>query len=80
MPTKLSTANVYTDAELLALYREAVAIVSVSGQTYTTNINGHETTWTSADLDKLWETIDRLESRINSTVAPATNLARLVRP
>lgn len=76
MVTKVTTANTYTDAELLALLREGVALIAATGQSYT--IAGR--TYMAANLPAMRETIDWLESRISSTEnGIVTNLARLVR-
>lgn len=78
MPEKYVAANSYSDAELLALYREAAARLSVSGQTY--QIAGRM--YTAADLDKIWEMIERLEARIaaaSATPGSKTNLAKFGR-
>jgi hypothetical protein len=76
MVTKVTTANSYTDAELLALFREGVALIAATGQGYT--INGR--TYTAANLPAMRDTIDWLETRIASSESGlATNLVRLVR-
>lgn len=76
MVTKVTTANAYTDAELLALFREGVALIAATGQSYV--IQGR--TFTAANLPSMRDTIDWLESRISLTEnGIATNLARRVR-
>jgi len=75
MATKVTTANTYTDAELLALYREGVAQIAATGQSY--QIAGR--TYTAASLPALRDTIDWLESRISSEQGMATNYVKLVR-
>ena len=76
MVTKVTTANSYTDAELLALLREGVALIAATGQSYM--ISGR--TYTAANLPAMRDTIDWLESRISSSESGvATNLVRLVR-
>lgn len=66
----------YTDAELLALFREALARVSVSGQSY--QIAGR--IFTAANLPEIRKQVEWLESRVNATSGPAENIARLKRP
>lgn len=56
---KLTTSNTYTDEELLALYREAIAQLSVA-QTY--RLDGVE--YTRAQLPHLRKVVEWLESRI----------------
>lgn len=75
MPEAYSTSNTYTDAELLALYREALARISVSGQSYV--INGR--TFTMASLKEIREQIVWLEGRLAAADGPATNVAQLRR-
>lgn len=76
MVAKVTTANTYTDAELLALLREGVALIAATGQSYA--ISGR--TYTAANLPAMRETIDWLESRIASEDSGlATNYVRLVR-
>lgn len=76
MVTKVTTANTYTDAELLALFREGVALIAATGQNY--QIMGR--TFTAASLPSMWDTIERLETRIAAAATGlATNYARLVR-
>jgi hypothetical protein len=65
----------YTDAELLALFREAYAQIAATGVSYT--IAGRQ--WASADLPAIQKQIEWLEGRIDGDSAPAQNLARLVR-
>jgi hypothetical protein len=77
MVTKVTTANTYSDAELLALFREGVALIAATGQSY--QIAGR--TFSAASLPAMWDTIERLEARISaaSSGPMATNYARLVR-
>lgn len=76
MVTKVTTANTYTDAELLALLREGVALIAATGQSY--QIAGR--TYNAANLPAMRDTIDWLESRISSTAnGIVTNYAKLVR-
>lgn len=75
MPAKFATTNSYTDAELLALFREAYAQIAATGQSY--KIGTRE--YVAADLADIREEIAWLDSRINSDTAPAVNLARLAR-
>lgn len=77
MAAKITTANTYTDAELLALLREGVAQIAATGQSY--SIAGR--TYTAANLPSMRDTIDWLESRISAASSGiVTNYARLVRP
>jgi hypothetical protein len=72
---KFSTSNVYSDGELLALFREAYAQIAATGVSY--SIAGRQ--WSSADLPQIRDEITWLEGRIDGDSAPAQNLARLVR-
>jgi hypothetical protein len=76
MGAKITTANNYTDAELLALLREGVAQIAATGQSY--QIAGR--TYNAASLPAMWDTIERLEARMASESSGlATNYVRLVR-
>lgn len=77
MVTKFTTSNSYTDAELLALFREGVAAIAATGQSY--QIAGR--TYTAASLDAMWKMIDNLERRINAADSGtlATNYVKVVR-
>ena len=76
MPSKATTGNTYTHEELLALYNEALAQLTVSGQSY--SFGGR--TFTSADLGEIRDTIDWLESKVSSAQEGlVSNLARLER-
>lgn len=76
MVTKVTTANTYTDAELLALLREGVALIAATGQSY--QISGRM--FTAANLPSMRDTIDWLEGRISAeSNGIVTNYARLVR-
>lgn len=76
MVTKVTTANTYTDAELLALLREGVALIAATGQSY--QISGRM--YTAANLPSMRDTIDWLEGRIAAeSNGIVTNYARLVR-
>lgn len=57
---KNEAASTYTDAELLALTREAIANLTAGAQRY--RIGGRE--FQAADLDKLWKQVEMLEARI----------------
>jgi len=65
----------YTDAELLALYREALARISVSGQSYEIM----DRVYTAADLPALMNMVARLEARISDASGPAQNLVNFRR-
>jgi len=58
--SKLTPSATYTDAELLALFREAYAKVVVQGQEF--EFDGRR--WTMADATTISREIDRLEARI----------------
>jgi len=77
MVTKFTTANDYTDAELLALFREGVAAIAATGQSY--QIAGR--TYTAASLPHMFTYMEQLERRINAAASGtmATNYVRLVR-
>ena len=62
MAAKITTANTYTDAELLALWREASAQVTQTGAGYTNAVG----TFTANDADKIQRMIDLYEARIAS--------------
>ena len=77
MTTAYEASNTYTDAALLALYREALARIAVSGQSYT--IKGR--TFSMANLKEIREQIAWLESRVaTASEGPVQNVARLKRP
>lgn len=76
MVTKVTTANAYTDAELLALFREGVALIAATGQSYQIGTR----TYSAANLPAMRDMIDWLEGRISSEAnGMVTNYARLVR-
>lgn len=64
---KITASDTWTDAELLALYREAIVELSVA---QSTTIRGK--TVTRADKDSLWEMVTTLESRIAKASAGST--------
>lgn len=64
MAIDVSSVQTFTDAQLLVLYRNALAAVTV-GQSY--SINGRS--MTRADLPEIRETIDWLEARIQNAAA-----------
>lgn len=74
--TKYEADFTYTDAELLALYRAALARISVSGQEYTIG----NRTFIAADLAEIRQMISWLEPRVNASSGPAANYARIKRP
>lgn len=55
------TAETYTDAELLALCRQAVAELTVA---QSTTLRGK--TVTRASLPQIWATIEKLEKRLDA--------------
>lgn len=74
---KLVAENEYTDAELLALWREAYAKLSIGGQEVT--IRGR--TFRAADLPHIRDQITWLESRIGSEESGLTLIdLRFTRP
>lgn len=76
MVTKVTTANTYSDAELLALFREGVALIAATGQSY--QIAGR--TYNAANLPAMRDMIDWLEGRISAeSNGIVTNYVRLVR-
>lgn len=76
MVTKVTTANSYSDAELLALFREGVALIAATGQSY--QISGR--TYNAANLPAMRDMIDWLEGRISAEAnGIVTNYVRLVR-
>lgn len=76
--TKYVAGFDYTDAELLALFRECLARISVSGQRYEIA----ERVYEAADVPEVLKIIDNLQAKINSASGPifGTLLARMVRP
>jgi hypothetical protein len=76
MVTKVTTANSYTDAELLALFREGVALIAATGQNYQIGSR----IYNAASLPAMRDMIDWLEGRISSeSNGIVTNYVRLVR-
>ena len=76
MVTKVTTANSYSDAELVALFREGVALIAATGQSY--QISGR--TYNAASLPAMRDMIDWLEGRISAEAnGIVTNYVRLVR-
>lgn len=77
--SKLAAEFTYTDAELLDLYREAYAKLSVLGQE--TQMLGKRVT--RADLPAIQQQIQWLEQRVdaaNATRGPNRNYAKFVTP
>ena len=76
MVTKVTTANNYSDTELLALFREGVALIAATGQAY--KIGTRE--YNAGSLPAMRDMIDWLEGRISAEAnGIVTNYARLVR-
>jgi hypothetical protein len=74
MPTVKPTADfTYTDQELLNLWREAHAVCSVRGQSYT--VLGQ--TVTSFDLEAIRKQIEFYEARVSAANGLSVNLARM---
>ena len=80
MAAKVTTANTYTDAELVAIYRDHVAQKTIHGESYQ-NPNGSQFTDVSlVDAMKLLAYYeDRVERLAKDSQGIATNYARLVR-
>lgn len=77
MATKYVANDTYTDAELLALWRECYARISVSGQSYQmTTPGGGTTTYTSADIRYVRQQIDTLTAAVNT--AGSSIIARVI--
>ena len=72
---KLVAEYTYTDAELLALYREALAKLSLRQET---TILGERLVF--ADLAKVQAQIEWLENRVNAASGLAVNYAKIVMP
>lgn len=72
---KYEAEYTYTDSELLALYREAMARISVSGQSYEIG----DRVFTAADLPAVRQQIEWLESRVNSASGSVDNLVNFRR-
>ncbi len=69
--TKYVADDEYTDAELLALFRQCYARISVSGQSYQMSTpGGGTTTFTSADLPRVREQINALQAAVNGASGP----------
>ncbi len=76
MVTKVTTSNDYSDAELLALLREGVALIAATGQSY--EIAGRK--YNAASLPSMRDTIDWLETRISAASSGMVqNFARFTR-
>lgn len=81
--TKYVADDTYSDAELLALWRQCYARISVSGQSYQmTTPGGGTATFTSADLLHVRQQIDLLQTAINGASSGGWGevLMRPVRP
>lgn len=72
---KLVAGFEYTDAELLALFRECLAKISVRGQSYM--IAGK--TYTSLDVADVLQTISALESRVAASSSGPIGLSSIRR-
>lgn len=78
--SKYAADNVYTDAELLALAREAKARILATGQTYSTVLGGGNRSLSLANLEQIEVVIRRLETAISAEASgPAVNYARFSR-
>ena len=78
MPTTKPAADfTYTDQELLNLWREALAVISIKGSSY--KIGSRE--YTFHDLDHVLAMVKYFEERVAAeTTGIAVNLARFDRP
>lgn len=77
MAAKITTENEYSDAELLALWREADAQITISGQSYSNEVG----TFTAVDAAKIKRAIEFYEARIvSASEGLVQNLCQLVRP
>ena len=77
MATKIEADFDYTDADLLALVREAIATITKFNQSYT--IRGRE--FVRADLDDLFKWETELATRVSrKSSGLAQNLMRFRRP
>ena len=73
MATKIAPDFDYTDAELLALVKEAIAVVTKYGKSYV--IGGR--TFTRENISDLYDLLNELERRISRVATGiAYNLAR----
>lgn len=80
--TKYVAGFTYTDAELLALWRECLARISVSGQSYKMQLPGGGTQeYTSADLADVQALVNEYQAKVNAASSPifATLYARMRR-
>lgn len=83
--TKYAASFEYTNAELLALYRECLARISVSGQSYQMNVGGGTREFVGADVKEVMEIVDRLQALVDAEEAAtagtggAQNLVRFNR-
>jgi hypothetical protein len=73
--TKPVAAFSYTDAELPALWRECLAVVSIKGQTY--QLQGR--TFTHFDLREIREMVQYLEERVDAASGIAVTNIRFRR-
>lgn len=64
MPDKFVADHSYSDQELLALWRECYARISVTGQSYQMNMGGGTRTYTDVNMQYVQGQIDWLERRI----------------
>lgn len=84
--TKYVAGFSYTNQELLDLYRECLAAISVRGQSYQMNIGGGTRMFTEASLREVRATIADLEQKVDAETAAAAglggaqNLVRFRRP
>jgi hypothetical protein len=75
---KITAAHDYSDQDLLALYREALAVITVKGQSYT--ISGRS--FTMADIREIRQMVTHLESRISNSspsAGPSHTTVRFLR-
>lgn len=76
-PTKFAADFDYTDAELLAAFRQCLIAISITGQSYQIGTR----IFTNANLAEVRTTINWLESRVATSngTGPAEVVARMVR-
>lgn len=78
--SKYTAENNYSDDELLALWRECFARISVSGQSYQMNIGGGTRMFTGANVKEVRDNISWLERRIDiASGQTSVNYARMTR-
>jgi hypothetical protein len=78
MPTTKPTADfTYTDQELLDLWRECLAVISIKGKSYKMGSNGRE--FTAFDLGEVRGMVEYFERRVGSLSGIQSNKVRMKR-